>query len=243
MTYRSIIDGQSGEPFIAEAMATNGPLLNVSAVPAEIIAMYKPMLPALVLDVWDNYGVGDLGGGRLRLCVPRSLQGAVDQLFEGDPYLGGDTYALAYGAFGDLVAWNTRHQIVYINMQLSSVEVPALIRPNRRGAEDRVVLDGLLSLHPGAMDAFDAEGTQMFDRAEAQYGALPPLHIYGMFPPAPFDEPFTLDNHQIAEVDEWLSIKFAESTFSLDDPAEGRFGIRNIGPMPEGEAPLPPGKL
>jgi hypothetical protein len=243
MTYRSIIDGQSGAPFIAEALAANGPLIDPVSVPAPLIEMYRPLVPALILDVWEHFGIGDLGGGRMRLYVPRSLQSAVDQLFAGDPYLGGDTYALAYGAFGDLVAWNRRHQMVYVNMQLSSVDVPALINPALRGPDDQILLEGLLKLPPGALDAFDDTGTQMFDRAVEHYGALPPLHIYGMHPPAPRNEAFSLENHRVAEVDEWLSVKIAESVFKLDDPAGGRFGLRTIGPDPDGKTPAPAGEL
>lgn len=60
-------------------------------MPPTVLAVYEPLLPAVILDLSRNLGVGDLDGGRLRLCVPRSLQGVVDQIFEGDPDLAGDT--------------------------------------------------------------------------------------------------------------------------------------------------------
>ncbi len=236
MIYRSTIDGQSGAPLIADALKARGPMENVASVSAEIVAAYEKFLPRLVLDLWEAHGIGDLDGGRLRLCIPRSLQSVVNQLFEGDPYLGGDTYALAFGAFGDLVAWNARHQMVYVNMQLSSVDVPALVHPTDRRPDDQSVLDGLLKLPAGMLDAFDANGQPMFETARERYGSLPPLHIYGMFPPAPKNEPFIVENHRIFDAEEWLSMKFSDSAFQLADMEAGRFGLRRIGPLKDGEA-------
>lgn len=241
MIYRSTIGGKSGAAFIADALKARGPMTNVAPVPAEILKAYENLLPGLVLDLWQAHGIGDLDGGRLRLCIPRSLQSVVNQLFEGDPYLGGDVYALAYGAFGDLVAWNARHQMVYVNMQLSSVDVPALLRPAARVTDDRAVLDGLLGLPAGMLDAYDADAQPMFGRARDQYGELPALHIYGMFPPAPKNEPFIIENHRIVDAEEWLSMKISDSAFQLADLEAGRFGLRRIGPLTDGEALIEPG--
>lgn len=235
MIYRSTIDGQSGAPFIAEALAARGPMENPAPVPEEIIARYGSLLPGLVLDLWEAHGIGDLDEGRLRLCIPRSLQSVVNQLFDGDPYLGGDTYALAFGPFGDLVAWNARHQMVYVNMQLSAVDVPALVRGSARVPDDKAVLTGLLGLPPGALDAYDANAQPMFEPARDRYGELPPLHIYGMFPPAPKDEPFIVENHRIIDAEEWLSLKVSDAAFQLADLEAGRFGLRQIGPLADGE--------
>ena len=241
MIYRSTIDGQSGAHLIAEALKAQGPMTNAAPVPAEIVAAYEDLLPGLVLDFWEAHGIGDLDEGRLRLCIPRSLQSVVNQLFEGDPYLGGDTYALAFGAFGDLVAWNARHQMVHVNMQLSSVDVPALVRGIAGIPDDRAVLDGLLGLPPGMLDAYDADGQPMFEPARKRHGDLPPLHVYGMFPPAPKNEPFIVGNHRVIDAEEWLSLKISDSAFQLADMEAGRFGLRRIGPLADGEALIEPG--
>lgn len=243
MIYRSTIDGQSGAPFIAEALKAQGPMTNAAPVPPEILARYSKLLPGLVLDLWEAHGIGDLDGGRLRLCIPRSLQSVVNQLFDGDPDLGGDTYALAYGPFGDLVAWNARHQMVYVNMQLSAVDVPALVRPAARAPDDLAVLDGLLRLPLGVLDAYDAHAQPMFQPARDRYGELPALHIYGMFPPAPKNEPFIVENHRIIEAEEWLSLKLSDAAFQLADMQAQRFELRRIGPSLDDEALNAPGEL
>lgn len=243
MIYRSMIDGQSSVQFIAEALETRGPMANVAPIPAEIIATYENLLPGLVLDIWEAHGIGDLDEGRLRLCIPHSLQSVVGDLFKGDPYLGSDTYTLAFGAFGDLVAWNVRHQMVYINMQLSSVDVPALLRPSERISDDQAVLGGLLRLPAGVLDAYDANGEPMLEAAQEAYGELPPLHIYGMFPPAPKDEPFIVVNHRIVEAEHWLSMKFSDAAFQLADMQVGRFNLRRIGPLAQDEALREPGEF
>lgn len=133
--------------------------------------------------------------------------------------------------------------MVYVNMQLSSVDVPALLNPAKRGPDDQVVLDGLLKLPSGTLDAYDDKGRPMFEAARKRYGALPPLHIYGMYPPAPHDEPFNLDNHRIADAEDWLSMKISDSGFRLDDMETQRFGVRDIGPLAPGETLREAGKL
>ena len=243
MAFRSRIDGQNAEPLIVAAMDRVGPMIEPQPVPSEIISYFDGRIPDLMLDIWANYGIGDLGGGRLRLCIPQALQPAVDQLFRNDPYLGGDSTLLAYGAFGDLILWNARHQMVYVNMQLSLVEAPALVNPALRTEPDRAVLEGLLLRDPRLLDAFDDQRQQMFERALVAYGPLPPLSVYGMQPAVPYDEPFSLENHAISEAEDWLGEKVTGSFFSLGDLATGRLMIRDIGPLAPGEVLAEPGAL
>lgn len=229
MSYRSFIDGQESGPFIRDALERNGPLASVMPVPAAVIAHYERQVPDLVLDLWEHHGIGDLGGGRLRLCIPGSLQTAVDLLFSGDPDFGAGTRALAHGAFGDLVLWHPLHQMVFVNMQLASVEAPALVHPSLIGPPDKVVLENLLQINPVFFDAMDAQGQPMFDAAVDRYGPLPELHIYGMQPAVPFDEAYLLEYHAIVELEEWLIEKIGGTRFRLDDLDGHRPGLREIG--------------
>jgi len=101
------------------------------------------------------------------------------------------------------------------------------------------MLENLLQIAPIARDAFDDQGAPMFEAAQKRYGPLPPLHIYGMRPAAPFDTPFALDHHAVIDVTLRLDEKIGESIFKLDDPEGGRFALRQIGPLQTGEAPWP----
>lgn len=245
MTWRSTINGQSGEGFVARALDRIGPMQEAEKPPAQLIAHHAAptprRLPDLLLDLWEHHGIGDLAGGRLRLCPPGALQREVDMLLRGDPYLAGDTQAIAFGAFGDLLLWSARFQMVYVTMQLSIVEVPQLIRPEPGLSDDAALLRGLLDIHPDAMDARDLAGQPMFERARAQLKPLPPLHIYGMQPPAPIDEPFTLDHHAVSDFPLWLEEKVASTIFTLADPETGRMALRDIGPLQPGEPLRPAG--
>lgn len=243
MSYRSIINGQDGEAAIAAAIAALGPLENAQPVPVEIITFYEKRVPGVLIDVWENYGIGDLAQGRLRFCIPGAFNPVVAQLFGNDPYFANQVQVVAYGAFGDLILWHEKYQIVSVNMQLSSVEMPAFFNPALFGPADQVLYERLLQMHPNTMDAYDADGDPMFDRAKDAMGPLAELQIYGMQPPAPFHEAFTLDNHKPVDVTEWLSQKIAASVFTLDDPAGGRFAVRPIGPLQTGEILRQPGEL
>lgn len=61
-----------------------------------------------------------------------------------------------------------------------------------------------------------------------------------MQPPAPFDEPFTLEAQAIGMAEDWQSEKIAATIFSLDDPEGRRFGLRDIGPPPGSPPPEEP---
>ena len=246
MTWRSQIDGQSAEGLVARALERIGPMQEAIKPPAKVILQYEApgprRLPDLLLDLWEHHGIGDLAGGRLRLCLPGALQREVDALLRGDPYLAGDTQAIAFGAFGDLVLWSARFQMVYVTMQLSVVEVPQLIRPEPGLSDDAALLHGLLGLHPDAMDARDAAGQPMFAPARERLKPLPPLHIYGMQPPAPIDEPFTLEHHAVSELPDWLAEKVSTSVFTLADLETGRMALRDIGPLQPVEPLRNPGE-
>ncbi len=242
MVYRSLIDGQPAAPFIAEAMERLGPLAERQPVDPAVLTFYKGKVPDIMLDIWENYGIGDLADGRLRLCVPRSLQDAVDGLFLGDPYLGEDSYLLAYGAFGDLVLWNSRYQIVLVKMQLSLVAAPALTQPAQAGPPDKVVLERLLGLTPAALDNFDADKQPMFERARDALGPLPPLALYGKHETA-FGQRESVDNLAIFDAEDWLVERAASHVFTLADPPARRLNIRRIGPLAPGETLRPAGEL
>ncbi|MEP4198651.1 MAG: GAD-like domain-containing protein [Aliishimia sp.] len=241
MSYRSEIDGQSGEQAIARALKEHGPLTNTQPVSEDVIRMYEGRVPNALLDVWDNYGIGDLGEGRLRLCMPGALRSAAQSLFRGDPEFTSDVHIVAYGAFGDLVIWSERHQFVFVSMVLSSVEAPILFNEGLRVSDDQAVINDLLLLHPQAMDTTDDAGQPMFADALEKYDKLPLMHIYGMQPAASFGRPINVANLAVVEAEDWLQEKLAGSTFSLDDVAGGRFGVRDIGPVLDDSGQPPAG--
>ncbi len=243
MAFRSVIDGQNARPLIEAAIAEIGPMIEPQPAPAGVIRHYDGKLPAIMLDIWENYGFGDLAGGRLRLCIPEALQPAVDALFDGDPYLGGDTTLLAYTAFGDLILWNARHQMVYVNMQLSLVEAPALINPALRDEPDKAVYLGLLRREAWRNETYDNQRRPMFPLALEAYGPLPPLSIYGMQPAIPYDEPFTVENHRPVPAETWLEEKIGGGVFTLGELTGPRMTIREIGPLQPGEVLQDPGAL
>lgn len=243
MAYRSIINGQNGQPFIEAAIDAVGPMTNPQRLPADILARFDDNLPRALIDVWENQGIGDLDKGRLRLCIPGALRTPVNTLFGQDPYFAGQVQAIAFGAFGDLILWHDTYQIVYVNMQLAFVEMPVFFQPITKTSDDDAIYHQFLKMQAGALDAYDDTGTPMYDNAIAAHDELKELQIFGMNPPAPFHEAYSLDRHHPTDVIEWLGEKFAATTFTLNDPATGRGPVRNIGPLLPGEELRRPGEL
>lgn len=232
MSYRSEIDGQSGQAFITRLMAENGPLTQVQRVQPEVIAAYEGKLPPILLDVWDNYGVGDLAEGRLRLCLPGAFADTLSMLFANDPDLAIGSHVIAYGPFGDLFIWNERHHLVFVGMALSIVDAPFLFHSTRKMPVDRLILDYVLASPHKGLDVADDAGAPMLDRAKEQYGPLKSLQIYGMQPPVPFGEAIAVQNHAIAPAGDWMIEKVNGTDFMLVDVSTKRFGVRPIGQLP-----------
>jgi hypothetical protein len=234
MVFRSDLPGQSAQVALAELISTRGPLANQVKVRAQEIAAHEGKVANILLDLWENHGVGDLTKGQLRLCVPFELREAVEQIFSHDPDFIDDAgqtavHAVAHTAFGDLFLWSERHWLVHVNVVLGLVEAPFLHRPATGSHPDSVVLEMLLRAEGPLLDMADADGNPMFQRAQSAFDPLPRMVIYAPGKAITADPEPSFETLYAAHYPEWLADRARSKTWYLSDLATGRPNIRKIG--------------
>jgi hypothetical protein len=234
MVFRSDLPGQSAQAALAALLAERGPLANKVAVRAQEIAAHEGKVANILLDLWENHGVGDLTKGQLRLCVPSELREGVELIFRHDPDFIDDAgqpavHAVAHTAFGDLFLWSERHWLVHVNIVLGLVEAPFLHRPASRSHPDTVALDMLLRAEGPLLDMVDAEGNPMFERARSAFDPLPRMVIYAPGKAMTADPIPSFDQLYAAHYPEWLADRARSKVWYLSDIATGRPNIRKIG--------------
>ena len=228
--FRSTIDGESSQGILARIIADRGPLLGRRQVPPSVLAEYETILPPILLDFWENHGLGGLSEGRIRFVLPPDYAGAVARLFAGDPDFAQGCHAIAIGPFGEMMIWSQRHKLIFVGLPLATVDAPFLNRDMTREQADRIVLDYVLRADPAVFDTTDDTGEPMFQRARAALGPLNDGEIYGTVPALTYDEPVSVDALHRVIANDWLSEKFSGTTFQLVDIARQQFNIRPIGP-------------
>ena len=230
---------------LARLLAERGPLDSARAVPREVVVAHEGRVPGILLDLWEDHGVGDLAGGRIKLCVPTELDGAVAHLFGGDPNFGPspvgagtetgaggatDVHAIAHGPFGSLILWSERHGLVLVDMRLGMVEAPFLFRPGTAPPPDAAILGMVLSADPAFLDLTDASGAMMFERAVAAHGRLGRMRIYA---PGAAEggaaKPPTVEGLIPVPYRDWLEDRVVSKVWRLSDLATGRTDVRRIG--------------
>ena len=231
---------------LARLLAERGPLDPVQPVPPGIVTAYEGRVPGILLDLWEDRGVGDLLGGRIKLCVPTELSGAVEYLFRGDPDFGAppaagpdaprratDVHAIAHGPFGELLLWSERHGLVQLMVRLGLVEASFLHRPATAPRPDAAILDFVLGADPAVFDLADEDGVPMFDRARSAYGPRGRLEIYAPgIAQGGMGTPPRVETLIPAPYRPWLEGRIVASVWRLSDLATGRMNIRRIGGAP-----------
>lgn len=234
MTFRSNLPGLAAKAALAKLIKDRGPLRNAVDVRPGEIARFEGRIAPLLLDLWDNYGVGDLAQGALRLCAPFELQDAVQAIFRGDPEFSDKTgrigvHAVAHTAFGDLFLWSERHWLVHVNIVLGLVEAPFLHHPEMRSHPDTVAYEMLLNASGPILDMADADGVPMLERAQKAFDPLPRMVIYAPGQAISADPFPRFEDLYAAHYPEWLLDRAQSKVWYLSDLATGRPNIREIG--------------
>lgn len=218
----------ASEALIAQVLAEHGPLRHSEPVPPEIIDSHQGRVPDLVLDFWEHKGIGELGGGRMRLCLPEMFAEPLALLFRDDPDFAQGTVALAYGPFGSLILWNNAEWLALLTHPGAIVDAP-FVGESKAGLDpNRIAFDYFLNADPVIMDVIDDAGDEMFDRALAQLGALRPGQIYAPMPPDSFRE-VEVGRLQVVDAREWIEARFLGQVYMLHDLMDDRLNIRRIG--------------
>lgn len=224
MAYRN----PQNRAMIAEIIARNGPLRHAQQVPAEIVAIYEGRVPGLILDFWENHGIGELGDGLLKLCVPEMFAGPLAVLLDGDPDFAGRTVALAYGPFGNLLLWNEDHWLGLLSHPGAMIDAPFFGKDVSGLDPDRILFDYVLGNDLHFMDVFDDDGSEMYGRARAEMGELHPGLIYGLMPADSFAD-VGLAQLRVVVAEEWMTERFLGQVYMLQDLMGDRLNLRRIG--------------
>ncbi|QDC09482.1 GAD-like domain-containing protein [Oceanicola sp. D3] len=233
MSGRSELPGAAEE--LAALIEARGPLEMRAPVTAAEITLHEGRVAPILLDLWEDHGVGDLADGGLRLCVPGELRSAVDKLFSGDPDFSlpeerrVDVHAFAHTAFGNLFLWSERHWLIYVDVVQGLVEAPFLHRPESRRQPDRVALDWGLAAEGPLLDMVDSGGQPMLERAQEAFDPLPRMVIYAPGAAASAEPIPDFEDLYAAHYPEWLEERAASKVWYLSDMATRRFNIREIG--------------
>lgn len=213
---------------VEQALAAHGPLRHAQPVPADTIAEWEGLLPELLLDFWENHGVGELGGGLMRLCPPQMFAEPLALLLRGDPDFEQGTVALAYGPFGSLILWNRREWLGLLTHPGAMLDAPFLGRSKAGLDPNRILFDHVLNADPSFMDVIGDDGQDLFLPVQARLGALLPGQIYAPLPPED-QYPISAQAMHRLDAQDWLGARFSGQVHMLHDLMGERLNIRPLG--------------
>ncbi len=199
-------------------------------MPEERIAAQIGRVPNLLIDLWRAHGVGAIRDRGLWFAMPGTLDGVEARMFDGDPDLGGDTTIVAYGAMGNLLAWNMRHGPVLVVPVGGAVQVPGLFRPSERLPDDAELLRYLRELHPFFFDQVDSENEQMLERVRGRLSALRAGQVYALYPvQGLLGTSYGVENVAVDEIADYLGAVATGKVLILHDYEGQSLNIREIG--------------
>lgn len=213
---------------IAAILAAHGPLTHHEPVAPELIASYEGRVPDLVLDFWENHGIGELSNGLLKLCMPEMFAEPLAMLFADDPDFGEGTFALAYGPFGNLILWNQNEWLALLAHPSATVDAPFFHKSKAGLDPNKIALDYFLNGDPRIMDVYDDAGEEMYERAVEKLGELRPGLIYCLLPADSF-RTVDVESLEIVVADEWMIERFAGQVYTIHDLMDNRLNIRPVG--------------
>lgn len=250
-------DLPDAEATLQQIVSDLGPLVQPVDVPKDVTRHYVGRVPDIILDFWSTFGVGDLRGGMLRLCLPFELGSQMEGLFRGDPDFGfpdgivdanppltdafgkpttrlrhTDVHALAHTAFGDLLLWSERHGLMHVGVVPGRVLAPFLFNPETVPSADRAAIDLILKADPLLLDMDDREMQPMYDQAFEKFGPMKRMFIYAPGPAATGDPFPVLEDVFPHSFPEWLEERIRSKYWNLADLENQRLEVRAIGAGP-----------
>lgn len=229
LKYLSQIGGRSGEAAIRALFDQRGPLQRQEQVLEASIEPFVGNVPNLMIDIWRFWGAGSLEEGAFWLAAPGLLDPVVGLIFDHDPDFGGDTYGLAYGAFGNLICWSQRHGPVLVVLQGGSVQGPGFFSPNSRLPQDAELLTLFRDIHPFFFDAVDADNVELLNRSVGRFGKLGPGEVFAAYPIRRVQGDVTIDKVTKMPLLDHLTDVVVNLEFMLRDYQGGNLNIRPIG--------------
>ncbi|WP_284757131.1 GAD-like domain-containing protein [Agrobacterium sp. fls2-241-TYG-188a] len=191
---------------------------------------YRGKVPDAMLEFWQHNGVGVVLDGYFQFCDPNRYRGVLRLVFDNDPDIRADqTYALGFGSFGTIIAWNETYQDVIIDLVKSRVSCPALVS-GKFHDPDLSVTSQLMMLDDPSFDEYDSDVKKLFKRARSKLGKLGVDQIYGFRPVLALGGNRDLTSLSIYDAVPHMAILAQAHEFQLmDDAAYPPQPVRSIG--------------
>lgn len=203
---------------VQELIEMNGRLQDTTPVPAEVVAQYRGVLPAVLPDLWEAHGLGAWVKGLFRLCLPEDFKPILALVFKADPdFSHTDCHVWGHSAFGKLYFWSERHWVGEINLQRGEVICRKLLNPAKGKNPEIAIATALIKDEPGALDLHDPDGKRIYPGAVKKLGPLAPDECFGFAPALAFGGAPGIDTVRKYKALEHYSILAQAGEFALWD--------------------------
>lgn len=210
------------QELINDIFEENGDFGQSIVVSNDVVDSYKGKLPDLVLEIWNQKGVGSWYKGLYRLCLPSDFSGLLSQIFHADKdFSHKDCHVIAYSAFGNLVIWSEKHWLMEVNLIRNTLACDGLIYPEKKKNDfSQVATEFFMLSEKSSQEAhnfYDEDEKPLFNRARKRLGDLEAGECYGFFPAIPLGGAPNLKNIKRVEALEHFTLLAQLKNFSLID--------------------------
>ncbi len=215
----------------AHLMKKYGAFEPVEHVSAADVEPYRGKLPESLLTLWVECGRGAWLGGKFQFCDPARYRSVLDLVFGADPdFSSRDCLPYGFTAFGELLVWSQRHQVVKIDLRVGSVAAPKMNSKNPAPDDLVISISTLPMLDDAQGDMVDNNNKPLFDRAVAKLGRLTLGEVYGFVPALTLGGVAKLENLKRVSALEHFFILAQSTSFVLRDYSNWPpKTLRNIG--------------
>jgi hypothetical protein len=215
----------------AHLMNEYGAFAPVERVSAADVEPYRGKLPESLLTLWLECGRGAWLDGRFQFCDPTRYHPILELVFGTDAdFSSRDCLPYGFTAFGELLVWSQRHQVVKVDLRFGWVTAPKM-NAQTRAPDDLIIgITTLPALNSSNGDMVGADEKPLFNRAVAKLGQLELGEAYGFVPALALGGEAKLGNLKRLKAFEHFSILAQSTRFVLRDYTNLRTKtVRDIG--------------
>lgn len=177
-----------------------GPLVGAEALPESKVASYRGHIPGTFIDFIKPQGFGMWLNGYWQFCDPKNYAPLASLIFGHDAeFKASETHILGFSAFGSLLAWNEKYQVVRVFIFNHSVSSIAYFNPTKNYHSDATLAIAIDQADHGVNDPGDDDGNPLFKRCLKALGPIELGQMYAPILPPAAGGSWTIDNIQIGD--------------------------------------------
>ena len=178
----------------------------------------RPLLPADLAALYEQYGLFTLREGRLQLCDPLEFAGILALIFKSDvQFIHQNCYVFAYTAFGVLYCWSDQLALIIVDLISGHVTSRGALGKIKKGAKIDNQIYVPFGLSDQALDLADEDNKPLFSESVKQLGLLEIGECYGFVPTLALGGAQRLENLKRVRATEHFSIVAQTLEFQLVD--------------------------